>query len=278
MAKSTSSWLVPLILIVAAAAVLWYLRYYQPERPPAVPAPAEPAARSEPEPETPRYPLPRISGDAGIDETGLTPLPALDDSDGYFALELVALLGRDIEELLVDSALIEKFVISIDNLPRDRVAERVRPLKRLPNEFLTGEAATGDGFVLAAENYARYDGLVAMLVGTDMDAVIDAYRRFYPLFQEAYLGLGYPDGYFNDRVIEVIDHLLETPEPAEPIRLVRPHVLYEYADPELEALSGGQKLLIRMGSDNAAEIKATLTRLRARLVSLAATARDDGTP
>jgi hypothetical protein len=83
--------------------------------------------------------------------------------------------------------------------------------------------------------------------------------------QQAFAQLGYPDGYFNDRVIAVIDHLLATPEPEEPVRLLQPHVLYEFADPELEALSGGQKLLIRMGPDHAARIKTVLQNFRTRI-------------
>jgi hypothetical protein len=88
------------------------------------------------------------------------------------------------------------------------------------------------------------------------------------LFQDAYVALGYPDGYFNDRLVEVIDHLLETPEVNDPIELVRPHVLYEYSDPNLEALSSGQKLLLRMGSDNAARIKGTLRELRVLVTAM----------
>ena len=38
------------------------------------------------------------------------------------------------------------------------------------------------------------------------------YERLYPLFQQAYEDLGYPGKYFNDRLVEVIDHLLQTPE------------------------------------------------------------------
>ena len=78
--------------------------------------------------------------------------------------------------------------------------------------------------------------------------------------------LGYPNAYFNDRAVEVIDHLLETPTPDQPILLVRPHVLYEYADPELAALSSGQKLLLRMGAEHADKIKAVLRGLRVRIV------------
>jgi len=99
----------------------------------------------------------------------------------------------------------------------------------------------------------------------DTDRIVETYQRFYPLLQQAYVSLGYPDGYFNDRVVEVIDHLLATPQPEEPILLIRPHVLYQYADADLEALSSGQKLLIRTGSNNTASIKQFLGELRARI-------------
>jgi hypothetical protein len=42
-------------------------------------------------------------------------------------------------------------------------------------------------------------------------------------------------------------------------------VLYEYADPDLEALSSGQKLLLRMGNSNAERVKSALTELRTRI-------------
>ena len=86
--------------------------------------------------------------------------------------------------------------------------------------------------------------------------------RYYPLFQEAYEYLGYPSAYFNDRLIDVIDHLLATPVVDGPIRLVRPHVLYKYADPDLEALSAGRKALIRIGPDNANRVKQKLREIR----------------
>jgi hypothetical protein len=105
------------------------------------------------------------------------------------------------------------------------------------------------------------------LIGADVDAIVDLYQRFYPLFQQSYERLGYPDAYFNDRLIEVIDHLLETPTPNEPIQLIRPNVLYEFADPGLESLSSGQKLLLRMGPANAATVKGVLIEFRLRLAA-----------
>jgi hypothetical protein len=93
------------------------------------------------------------------------------------------------------------------------------------------------------------------------------YVRFYPLCQQAYVDLGYPNGYFNDRLVEVIDHLLAAPEMTGPIKLTVSHVLYEYADPEIEARSAGQKLLIRMGAENAAQVKAKLREIRREVVA-----------
>jgi PAS domain S-box-containing protein len=65
-----------------------------------------------------------------------------------------------------------------------------------------------------------------------------------------------------DAFVTVIDHLLETPNVKGPIELTQPNVLFEYADPQIEALSSGQKLLLRMGPDNAKRVQAKLKELR----------------
>jgi hypothetical protein len=45
--------------------------------------------------------------------------------------------------------------------------------------------------------------------------------------------------------------------------------MYTFADPALEARPAGQKLLIRMGPDNAAAIKTKLMELRAAVTAAA---------
>jgi hypothetical protein len=141
-------------------------------------------------------------------------------------------------------------------------------VSRLAQPFVVdGDADDSKAMHLGPENYARYDSLVRNIVSADLDAIVDMYRRYYPLFQQSYERLGYPGAYFNDRFVEVIDHLLATPVPDEPPVLARPNVLYEFADPTLEALSSGQKLLLRMGVDHAATIKGVLRSLRARIAT-----------
>ncbi|MDJ0905574.1 MAG: DUF3014 domain-containing protein [Woeseiaceae bacterium] len=200
--------------------------------------------------------------DPGSDN--LVELPNLNDIDAYLRLELVDLYGSQLDALMTSDALIDRIVATVDNLPRSHVAERARPLGRLQSEFVT-QPVGDDVELLDPLNFERYRVLVDLFTLADPDAVTDLYRRYYPLLQKSYESLGYPNGYFNDRVVEVIDHLLETPVLDEAPRLVRPHVLFEFEDPELEALSSGQKFLIRMGADNAARTKQALEQLRARL-------------
>jgi hypothetical protein len=252
-----------LVLVVLGAAG-WYFwddifAPPEPETPPSQPAPAQPAADT-----GPQNPLPESEG-LRTPEGELVPLPPLDDSDSYFLIEVANAFGDAVEELLVREDVIDRLVTSIDNLPRDAIPDRIRPVGTLDESFKPDQGE-GDRLLLGITSYARYDALVAYIYYADIDKVYDIYQRFYPLFQTAYERLGYPDAYFNDRLIEVIDHLLATPMPAGPLELRRPNVLYEFADPGLESLSSGQKLLLRMGPDNAATLKRKLEKFRARLV------------
>ena len=119
--------------------------------------------------------------------------------------------------------------------------------------------------MLAPENYARYEPFVALVSNIDAKTLVSFYRGLEPLFQQSYEELGQPDASFNTRLTEVIEHLLQTPTPRGEIALVQPSVLYRYADERLEKLSAGQKLLIRMGVDNATVVKGKLREIQAEL-------------
>ena len=47
----------------------------------------------------------------------------------------------------------------------------------------------------------------------------------------------------------------------------QPWVRYEFVDPQLQALSSGQKMLVRMGPENARRLKAVLAELRRRVAT-----------
>jgi hypothetical protein len=165
-----------------------------------------------------------------------------------------------VKQMLVPQDIVRRIVVTIDNLPRQKVAVEKRPLKPVPGQTVTQTA--GDEITLSEANYARFAPYVTLLQGMDTRALADLYVRFYPLFQQSYEDLGYPGQYFNDRLVEAIDDLLATPEIAKPVALVQPRVFYEFADARLEALPAGQKMLLRMGPQNAAVLKAKLRELR----------------
>jgi Protein of unknown function (DUF3014) len=240
--------------LVAAAGLAVAYYFHSRATPPArLPVAAQPAP---PEPAQPpiEHPAPNSSFLAG-------PLPSLGDSDPAVRDALAQAAGNDAMQYLVPDSIIRRVVVTVDNLPRSKIPVEKRPTVSVPGSFL----ASGDELhaTLDPKNYARYSPMVSVVRKLDMHRVADVYLHFYPLFQSAYQDLGYPNGYFNDRLVQVIDLLLATPQPGGPIELTRPNVMYTFADPTLEARPAGQKLLLRMGSNNAAVIKAKLTELRA---------------
>jgi hypothetical protein len=251
--------LVAVAVLGAMATAAWY---FWPAPPAPAPAPVAKAPPSPAQPPSPpeHYPAPLAKG-----EPPTAALPALDESDGAILAALAGLLGREAAgRYLVPERLVRNIVVTVDNLPRKSFAMRLAPVTPVGGLLATtGRDAT---LAIAPENAARYAPWVALLEKVDTASLVSAYARAYPLFQQAYVELGYPDGHFNTRLVQVIDHLLAAPEPAAPVRLVVPHVLAEYADPALEAESAGRKVLFRMGNANAARVKAKLRELRRALV------------
>jgi hypothetical protein len=240
------------VVVLAGAGIAYYFHYHN------APSARLPAAAAPP-PQAPSEPA--IEHPVPTPPSATAPLPALGDSDPAIRDALSAALGKDAMQYLVPESLVRHIVVTVDNLPRQKVSAAKRPTVAVPGAFL----AEGDELhaTIDPKNYARYDAMVSVVRRLDMKQVADVYLRFYPLFQGAYQDLGYPTGYFNDRLVQVIDSLLATPKVDGPIELTRPNVMYTFADPTLEARPAGQKLLLRMGPDNAAAIEAKLRELRA---------------
>jgi hypothetical protein len=252
-----------IVIVLGAVGYLSYRYLAMPEEtPPAEPA-ATAAAPQAQEPAAGNPPPPPSTADTG------GPLPALGESDNDFAAALAELVGADtVGAQLVRENVIRNIVVTVDNLPRQKLAVERRPAKPTPGQALTeGDADLGEVTTLSVQNYARYVPFVNAVQAADVKRLAALYSHWYPLFQKAYEDQGYPDKNFNDRLLVAIDDMLKAPEVQGPVRLVRPRVFYEYADPALESRSAGQKLLVRMGPENAARIKAKLRELRAEVAN-----------
>jgi hypothetical protein len=255
MSKTTAG-LITFILL--AGAVIGFLLWQDDNgfnaqlNPPAPP----PVAQAEPDF---HYPIePDIADDA--------PLPALDASDASFWTALGNLIDTPtLQRLFRPENIVRRIVVTVDNLPREVVADRLRPVHPVAGRMLVD--AKGEDLSIAPQNAARYTPYVRVLERVDARKITELYTRFYPLFQSAYKDLGYPNAYFNDRLVAVIDHMLAAPTIDGPIALEQPHILYKYADPRLEASSAGHKLMLRMGSDNAKRVKAKLRDIRSQIAA-----------
>lgn len=268
-----------LLVITALAAVGWY--FYLSDSPPLQPPPAEivrvPDATTATADHSaavvrlavpPRNPVPapvEVYQDAAVPRPEPPFPPNLSEADAYIKNRVVDLVeNKALLRVLVLEHFIQKLVLFVDQLPTDNISRQHLPLVPPGSDFLT--SGSGDERLIAGRNAERYEVYVALLEALPDKVLIHLYRGLYPLFQLAYYEIGQKNLYFNDRFIEVITHLLETPEPEAPLRLVRHISRFRYADQQLEARSAGQKILLRMGVENTRRVKAKLAGLRAGLV------------
>ena len=262
------------LLLVAGGAAFYYAWWEPRHRAvPEVPAAASEAASAETPASAPaavaavQYPL---EAAASAPE-----LPKLGEEQAYVVHALVELLGkREVTSFIQLDGFVRHLVATVDSLPRQHASPSVWPVNPAGGRLMI-DKREGASYIAAA-NAARYAPFVHLAVSINTAKAAALYRRLYPLLQQAYDELGYPGRYFNDRVVEVIDHLLATPEPEEPLKIkltqvqgpeqpTRPWTMYEFDDPSLEARSAGQKLLLRMGADNERQIKAKLRDFRQQI-------------
>jgi hypothetical protein len=277
-------WWAILVLIWAAIAAGAYYWWQQREEPPAPlpraeapPAPAPPPSATPAEPQV-RHPIEEAQPETPAEPAkpaAPPPLPPLAESDKTVLDALAALVGRaSVGAFVEETGIVRRVVATVDSLPRQKASPRTWPVRPTAGQFTATGA--GEDVYLSPENARRYEPFLRVMESVDTGKLVALYARLYPLFQKAYAELGYPNRYFNDRLIDVIDHLLATPEVKGPIKLVppdvkgpvkleRPWVMYRFADPELEARSAGQKILLRMGAGNAARVKAKLRDIRRQL-------------
>lgn len=268
-----------LLAALGLGGLYWYQqrssRAPEPPSPPVAEAPAEPAA---PAPSAPaiRNPIdPSLAASASA--------PVATDPQSAWRHGLDELLGHSaVARFIQSDDFSRRIVVTVDNLARAHAAPRLWPVNPTPGRFSV--SGNGELRTISTENAARYAPLVSMITAVDPRRAVALYVLMYPQLQKAYEELGYPGRYFNDRLVEVIDHLLATPEPAPPGPLMQltevkgsvpstqPWLRYEFADTDLQSLSAGQRILLRVGPAHRQALKAKLVEMR-KLVARAPVSR-----
>ncbi|KAF1021006.1 MAG: hypothetical protein GAK30_02162 [Paracidovorax wautersii] len=283
--ESSGHWWVALVVVGLLLAGGYYWLFLREVPEPAPTAVSAPEAAPEPAPSAslPSAPAYPVAPEEAAPDPAAKPLPGdARGAESYFSGELGRLLaGSPLLGWLHLDDFARRVVATVDNLPGRHVAPMVWPVQSTPERLAVAEH---DGkTTLDARNAERYRPLVQAFAAVDTARAVALYRRAYPLFQKAYEDLGYPGRYFNDRLVQVIDHLLATPDLPDPIAVVlppinpadgasapqRPWVRYEFADPTLEKLSSGQKIMLRMGAANRTVVKAKLREWRTAVTATA---------
>ena len=284
--RPSSRWAAVLALLTAALALAAVAYWWYGPKGGAAPAPTAAASASAPglagSASLAEAPAPGASGPQyPVEPDAALPAPAGADAQAQVSAALTELLGRKaVLALLQTDGFVQRVVATVDNLPRESAPARMWPVQPTAKRFTVVKDA-GGAQTISLDNGARYTPFVLLVEALDLPRAVALYVRFYPLFQQAYEGLGYPGAYFNDRLVAVIDHLLQAPEPAPPLQVKltevkgevpsqRPWVRYEFADARLEALSAGQKVLVRVGPVNERRLKTRLTELRGLVATGAA--------
>lgn len=206
------------------------------------------------------------------------PLPELDQSDAAVLAALKELNINGLVEMIIPQEILRKFVRAVNVLDEGKVITEYRPVASPQGAFVAdsfnvkvsggelGEQQDVEQFRVSPKNYLRYTLFVQVISALESDAAIALYKHYYPLINRAHQELGMSKNNFHSVLIRAIDKVLAAPDANGDMILIHPKVYYEFADPALEKLPDAHKLMLRMGPDNAAKIKASLRNARVKLL------------
>jgi len=201
------------------------------------------------------------------------PLPDLAASDEPAVEVLTEWVGPEfVQRFIKPQFVIPRTVAIVNTLDDSAPTLKAWPVNPLGTDPRTREIEGGDGLLWTRANAARYDDWLEALEAVPAEEAAARYARWYPLFQRAWEELGEDEPWFNDRLIDVIDHLLATPAVALPFPVVAYEGRFNFADEALQEQSWGRKIITRMGPEHADRVKAWLQQFRNAAVGVPAPA------
>jgi hypothetical protein len=192
------------------------------------------------------------------------PLPPLTQMDEFLRPLLRTLSSRpELARWLATDDLVRQLAMAIDQAAAGGSPARDFKVLAPQTPFTTGGRAAAR--TIDPASYRRYDGLVGTVTSIDASAVAKIYRRIRPRLNEAYKGLGHPEGDVDRAMANALDILLDTPIVKAPVGVVAKGGTWAYADPDLESLLPTQKQLLRMGPTHTESLLVWLRALQGAL-------------
>lgn len=235
----------------------------RPEPEPPAPAAAEPIIEAAPTEVEQPEPEVEVAADDPAGE--VIQLPSLNNSDefvfeGLRAFQNSAALVR----LLASEQLVRGFVILVDNISRGEFPQTGLPYRPLRQEMPVSNI-DDNLFVMDESAFSRFDQLIDTFISVDTDQAMSLYRLLSPLFQQAYAEIGNRNINFDNTLRTAISNVIRTSNVEGPFQLVKPSVMYLYADASIENLQNVHKQLIRLGPENTDKLKAKLREFSSQL-------------
>lgn len=200
-----------------------------------------------------------------VDDADVIQLPSLNASDSFVFEGLRAMQnGAALVELLAQDQIVRKFVVFVENISRGEFPQSGLPYRAL-GQPMPVRNIDDNLFEMDEAAHARFDNVVQTFVSMDSDMAMAFYRTLSPLFQQAYAEIGFRNVSFDDTLRAAINNVLRTSNSEGPYQLVRPSIMYLYADASIENLQEVHKQLIRIGPDNTILLKAKLREFAALL-------------
>lgn len=243
----------------------------EPVSPTAEPEPEPPKPEPKPEPAEEPEPVEVAEQSEPVDvaEEPVAPEPDLVQAPDSLAgsdatvKQAVTDLAQKMLRWLTPAEQIRKWVLTVDLLASDKIPYKHTPVKYEKDPFLV--LPTGDKtYVADSGNYSRWNEIVAVVSEIPVQDAARYYREWSPLLEKAYDELG-KQGSFHERFMKALANMRAVSEPPVGATLVRPHIFYQYADPELEAASPLTKWMWRLGPDNMLELQDFARNLSAEL-------------
>lgn len=122
----------------------------------------------------------------------------------------------------------------------------------------------GDRISMDSVNFERANKLVAAVTAIPPEKLAAYYRQWSPILEDAFNELGM-EGNFQTHFNALLEHALAVESLSRPPELEQPHVLYLYADDDMEQANDLDKLMWRMGPDNMNALQTYLQSFKAAL-------------
>jgi Protein of unknown function (DUF3014) len=198
------------------------------------------------------------------DPNKLSDLPDLLGSDDYVR-QMLAKLAPALGEWLKTDQLVRRYVVITHDFAQGQRISKHFSFLRFDEPFAVIQDE--NSVYIAPKSYKRYDNLAQIIQAIDAKAAVVIYQKLRPLMLQVFAEFRYPNDITLENIVQkAAGEIVAAPVLDGQIALVRPSVLYKFADPKLEALNPVQKQMIRMGAANTRIFQA---KCREFLVALA---------